>query len=86
MCWWLDIGDQIGVYQMKWYSVKKYIPPSGSWVICRIWHIDGWEEYTTARFIQDYWDYGAFFNEEVEKKHAFEITHFCIPEPVEIED
>jgi|HubBroStandDraft_2_1064218.scaffolds.fasta_scaffold00250_6 hypothetical protein len=71
---------------MKWYSVKKYLPLEGSWVICRIWHKDGWDEYITARWITDYWDYGSFSSSCDEQEDDFKITHFCIPDPIEIEE
>lgn len=73
---------------MKWYSVKKHKPPCGSWLICRIWHKDSWDEYITARYDGegDYWDYGSYSGLCEEKEEEFKITHFCIPDPVGIEE
>lgn len=70
---------------MKWYSVKKYIPPYDSWIICRLQHKDGWEEYITAKYIScKEWDYGVFSKTCEDKENEFKITHFCIPDPIEI--
>jgi len=65
---------------MRWYSIKDYVPPrdctlfaasSGGYFYCGIYHgADGWE-----------WEL-----DDVDDKTEIDITHFCIPEPVEREE
>lgn len=72
---------------MKWLSVKKYIPPEGSWLIVRLTHVDGWETYMSAKSVRLEnetilnWE---LFNSELDDS-TYRITHFLIPDAVEIE-
>ena len=68
---------------MQWYSVKKYIPSVKN--CCYFVHLNNGEVF--AAHIEEYVDDqqhtwvaedGTYFNET-------HITHFCIPDPIEIE-
>jgi len=69
---------------MKWYSVKKYHPVlECSLTLVRIkssrdnYHFDlaeydgGWKDWVNKDFIEE---------------DGYKVTHFCIPEPIEIEE
>lgn len=66
---------------MKWYSTKKYLPSYDGWYVIR-W-IDSHDHVGISYVL---WNSKEWldFNEN---DHAFKgkITHFMIPEPVEIE-
>ena len=67
---------------MKWYSVKKYRPcRTGDVIIFRLKSGD------VQTGIYDYKnDTGYFFsNDDAGEFELSEITHFCIPDPIEIE-
>ncbi len=71
---------------MRWYSIKKYIPPME--VICFIFTENNY--IYAAKLIDsgssDIWaienttEEGGTYTEKI-----YGITHFCIPEPIEIE-
>ena len=67
---------------MKWYSVKKYKPPSTDWVIAR-GRMDDDTFYNMARYYEDedIWGFGL----EDENENMI-VTHFCIPDPIEIKN
>lgn len=61
---------------MKWYSVKKYRPFIGMDVLAT----DGEFIYTASYTVSKIW-VDTSIDEELGN-----VTHFCIPEPLEIED
>jgi len=62
---------------MKWYSVKKYKPVSG-----RIYFVvDTYGILWLARYFAD-----CEWHEEEYNGTILYITHFCVPDPVEIEE
>lgn len=71
---------------MKWYSVKKYMPPMHT--DCLVFTENNY--YYVARLI-DSSDYAAWVADyECEEHGSYTqelcgITHFCIPDPIEIE-
>jgi hypothetical protein len=94
----VGFGVLIGFYQlggvegMEWYSINKFVPPEGSWLIVRVVHIDGWETYCTAKCYRiddeytDSWEYFSEGMKEGTKEGEYKITHFCIPDAVEREE
>lgn len=60
---------------MKWYSTKEYKPALNGMYLVRLKHSIN-ESYEVASFewIDKYFDCG------------YEITHFCIPDPIPIEE
>lgn len=66
---------------MKWYCIKKYKPSDDTWLITRCINVDDCVFYFMAKFYHedDSWD---FFDDE--NTQGMSITHFCIPEPVEL--
>lgn len=64
---------------MKWYSVKKYRPPrseycfvvSGGEIALANYEVDSWSVY--CPITNSY-------------RELTDITHFCIPDPIEIEE
>lgn len=69
---------------MKWYSVKKYKPPRNSnlFILTDCGYI--W----TAQHSENHQekDMVLAFVEDVDYTVIKNVTHFCIPEPVEIEE
>lgn len=64
---------------MKWYDIRKFIPSDDTWLMVRCINNDNNVFYFMARFFHEEWD---FFNDE--STEHMTITHFCIPEPVEL--
>ena len=83
---------------MKWYSVKKYRPPSCQYVFIRAVNELSESEQLFDRYfvamIEDFNDIENLDAWEMANSalHAdlrlveYNVTHFCIPEPVEIEE
>ena len=69
---------------MKWYSIKKYKPSSYSGVICRVIDQEYGETFLTGCYSQsdDCWDFDDI---PINERHRITVTHFLIPEPIEIE-
>lgn len=59
---------------MKWYSVNKYSPLWGV-----VYFVTGGNIIYTAEYTIDGWI-------NVDEEFLLNITHFCIPDPVEIEE
>lgn len=82
---------------MKWYSVKKYKPPACNEVLIRIEKKSGqafiYDRYLTGSF-EDYsqnitnpWNWALVcFDEKLIDLDIYEVTHFAIIEPVEVEE
>ncbi len=78
---------------MKWLSVKKYVPGCNCnlFVYCEIY---SWSKVFCASYETDGNYYGDFYTikhndkgDVIEKiKITSDVTHFCIPDPIEIED
>ncbi len=60
---------------MKWYSIKKYKPSINGNYICR-YKNSMRDEYEMASFE---WLYNNF-------DCGYKVTHFAIPDPIEIEE
>lgn len=71
---------------MKWYSVKKYQPPDAMNLIVRVWHFEQWDTYLNAKYFADgsEWEFGVFIEDKASDEVI--VTHFCIPDAVEIEE
>jgi hypothetical protein len=66
---------------MKWYSVKKYLPPNGGTVIQRV--INGNNiAYSEGRYNHDDGSWETFDDDYC----MWEVTHFCTPGPIEVEE
>ncbi len=70
---------------MKWHSVRKYHIPCGLGELFVAIPVDEMVVYKMAEYDYDRKndDYGWFC---IDKNRLIGITHFCIPDPVEIED
>jgi len=73
---------------MKWYSIKKYRPPISTY--CLIFTENNYTEVARLEskenpniWIKDY-DCGKCQESAYEKIYG--VSHFCIPDPVEIEE
>lgn len=68
---------------MKWYSVKKYTPYNDIGVCLVMTEND---DVTMATF--GYWSHTDqyLWLSDIDAKPLEGVTHFCIPEPVEIEE
>lgn len=79
---------------MKWYSIKKYRPPARGYCLVRTEH----GSFYSAEWRDGSEDLHAdnscgWMMESLSEDHGcpdyieiFGVTHFCIPEPVEIEE
>jgi hypothetical protein len=74
---------------MKWYSVKKYIPVVGHVLVHIVRKKDNDSVICNARYHSNEEDGCKFeptcYIDEIALGES-EITHFCMPDPVEIED
>ena len=77
---------------MKWYSIKKYNPPAGFELILRI-EKNKYERYIIAILETYAYDIKVICNWKLANDmisgldlDAYQITHFAIPDPVELED
>ena len=75
---------------MRWYSVKKY-RPTGDYVIVRLLRkSDNDDVVCFASYHSNEDDIDQMFELTCYIDHDFlgdyEVTHFCMPDPVEIED
>ncbi len=78
---------------MKWYSIKKYRPPADGYCFIRTEHGSfysgewrgGCEDKHSDR--SHGWMIDTLCEESNcnQYKEIFGVTHFCIPEPIEIE-
>ena len=70
---------------MKWYNVKKFLPCDYEEVICRVIDKEELESIVMASYAHDRkkWD---FNHHTFDERYRFTVTHFCIPDPIEIED
>ena len=68
---------------MKWYSIKKYKPSYDGWYFVR--YADWNTSVTECKYVL--WN-GLNWMDFDRNDHLFQgdISHFSIPEPVEIED
>jgi hypothetical protein len=76
---------RFGELLMKWYSVKKYKPPIYCDVICRVLDCEYGETIIMGSYSRksNRWD----FNEEpLNEIYRYTVTHFCIPDPIEIDE
>jgi hypothetical protein len=64
---------------MKWYSVKKFIPACSGYFF-----VKGIKDKIGLLF----WDCEKWTDHEmlIEFHAPFDVTHFCIPDPIEIEE
>lgn len=77
---------------MKWYSIKKFTPPTCSDLLLRIMHknreyerfVIGMSENLNAFEDLSTWEY--MINSFDFNLNDYYITHFCILDPVEIEE
>lgn len=72
---------------MKWYSVKKYLAPTETILIFRARHSDGSIAFAEVEASHDY--SGSCFVEfhfDLYNKSFWSAAHFCIPDPVEIDE
>ena len=70
---------------MKWLSTKTHKPPSDDVVIARIYR-DGYTLYTAALFEDDEsWRF-TWPTESSELQGIWEVTHFIIPDALDLED
>jgi hypothetical protein len=69
---------------VKWYSVKKYIPPVKEYIY--FVRLSNGEIYTAT--IESYEHDGrhSWISEDDKYFDDYSITHFCIPDPIEIEN
>jgi hypothetical protein len=69
---------------MKWYSVKKYVPPDD----CKLFVITDYGDIWTCKYTAEHLDEydGALFISDMDGMIVKGITHFCIPDPIEIEE
>lgn len=75
---------------MKWFSVKNYEPPGDCdlLVFCSFYC---WDRLSVARYMYENGS-GNFYkidmdvNGRVKNRSSVDVTHFCIPDPIEIED
>lgn len=65
---------------MKWYSVKKYRPPFDGSYIC-VWK----NGISQLDLYNGNWWFVNHNGEEL-KIHYDSVTHFCIPDPIELEE
>lgn len=69
---------------MKWLSTKTHKPPSNDAVIVRICR-DGYTLYSSAIYESDgFWVF-IWPNESCELRGIWEVTHFLIPDAIELE-
>lgn len=72
---------------MKWYSTKTHTPPSNDTVIARIRKAgDGCILFTSAVFEDDRYFRFIWPTEPSELQGMWEVTHFIIPDALELED
>lgn len=72
---------------MKWFSVKKYVPPASSLDNLLVRHFSiGTRTYRleVAHYYENLWVDTAHL-ESLEDDNYI-VTHFCIPDPIEIEE
>jgi len=68
---------------MKWLNIKQYEMPQNTALILRIKNNDGEITFQTGEVISDGENYFMQFDRDTcTERH---ITHFCIPDPVEID-
>lgn len=63
---------------MKWYSVKKYKPSFPGTYLIRLQHSINPNIFECMEC--------AWINDKDKWDCGYEITHFCIPDPIEIEE
>lgn len=63
---------------MKWYNLKKYKPTDDSYRVF-ILKSDG---HSDVAFVMD----GKFISCDEEENISDTVTHFCIPDPIEIDN
>ena len=75
---------------MKWYSIKKYIPQKETELLIRAKCLDGHERYFIAIlvFLEDFekltsWEVQGSYDLRL---NEYTVTHFCVLDPVEIEE
>jgi len=78
---------------MKWYSIKKYRPPTGNFIFIRIELGSGQYDRNIVAMCEDLNEVKNAAAWEVMANDAldidlslYKVTHFCIPDPVEIEN
>lgn len=76
---------------MKWYSLKKYAPLLSAELLIRCVEASGYTRYfvCSAEYQDDLhflenWDYCNGAHHDLDKTD-YTVTHFCIPDPVELE-
>ncbi len=80
---------------MKWYSVKKYTPPSCTNVLIRAtnnflglydrYFVAMIEDFSTIKDL-DAWELANYIDGSDMDITRYEVTHFCILDPIEIEE
>ena len=77
---------------MKWYSIKKYIPPTCAETLIRAIHDDDYERYFIAsleiyddRDLLINWDMANGAIHDIDFS-TYKVTHFAVIDPVQIED
>ncbi len=80
---------------MKWLSIKKYLPPSGTYVFVRAVNtlfnseycrhfVCMTEDYTRMECLDDWQAELGFNNDDINPK-TYRVTHFAIIDAVEID-
>jgi len=75
---------------MKWYSVNEYEPPGDCdlFVFCSFYC---WDRLSVARYIYENGS-GKFYEIKMNsegkmiERNQVDVTHFCIPAPIEIKE
>lgn len=76
---------------MKWLSIKKFHPPTGVDLLVRAEHKDEYERYfiVSAELLDgleslSFWNMSNGAHHDIDPED-YKVTHFCVPEPVQIE-
>ncbi len=67
---------------MKWYSVKKYIAPSN----CQLFLMTDYGSIFTGKYTEEHDEKTTahLFVADMDDLVLSGITHFCVPDPIEI--
>lgn len=70
---------------MKWYSVKKYKPTL--YIACTLLRLENTKGYSFLQLGEfDNRGWMDWENKEPIEFDDYRVTHFCIPDPIEIND
>ncbi len=74
---------------MKWYSVKKYKPPGTDEVVVSVIDVNDDRQLAIGSYAESFQEW-TIMTPFVEDKNeqcgllGWEVTHFCIPDPIEL--